>query len=93
MHERLYFASQSSPSILRNEEDDDDNDCLVLSNKKAIEDGGKDDRKCRDPSNLPSPVDLLDDCTYDSILEDEGSIALALLHHHCHRMRRKRRLT
>ncbi|XP_015573004.2 protein CHROMATIN REMODELING 24 [Ricinus communis] len=77
VHERSRVAGRSSVSILRNEEDDDEEDCLVLSRKKVVEEAGKLGGKNKEPCNLSSPIDLLDDDTDDSVLDDGGSITLS----------------
>ncbi|XP_050205526.1 protein CHROMATIN REMODELING 24-like isoform X2 [Mercurialis annua] len=76
VQERLRFAGQSSVSNLRNEEEDED-DCLVIKRKMVSKAAGKCIGKREGPSNFSSPIDLSDDDTNDSVVEDEGSIVLA----------------
>ncbi|KAG8640786.1 protein CHROMATIN REMODELING 24 isoform X1 [Manihot esculenta] len=71
---RLSSARQSYVPILREEEDDD---CFVLSGKKVVEEAGRRDSKCKESSDAPCAIDLLDDYTNDSVLEDESSFSLA----------------
>ncbi|XP_021677310.2 protein CHROMATIN REMODELING 24 isoform X2 [Hevea brasiliensis] len=73
---RLRSAGPSFVPILSEEEEDED-DCLVLSGKKVVEGAGRHVGKYKESSDHSSAIDLLDDYTNNSVLEDESSFTLA----------------
>lgn len=75
VHERLRSVGRSFVPNGRVDEDDDD-DCIVVSGKEVVNRPERCDGKFKESSHS-GVIDVLDDYTDDSILDDEGSITLS----------------
>ncbi|KAJ8769138.1 hypothetical protein K2173_000913 [Erythroxylum novogranatense] len=73
VHESFGHVGQSFSHKVKDEDDDDD-DCMILSEKKALNEKMGDN--CPESSDFSSLIDVSDDYTNEVVSEDEGFLTL-----------------